>query len=85
MGSWSQCPHCQGAFLEGDESLWNEKAACSSVVRVSPAGILVASASGDFICILEEINLTRRLEITCLSFRPLGRFSTSIHPQDVYP
>ena len=63
VGSWSQCPHCQGAFLEGDESLWNEKAACSSVVRVSPAGTLVASASGDFICILEEINLTRRLEI----------------------
>jgi len=28
-----------------------------------PAGILVASASGDFICILEETNLKRRLEI----------------------
>ena len=28
-----------------------------------PAGILVASESGDFICILEETNLTRRLEI----------------------
>ena len=35
VGSWSQCPHCQGAFLEGDERLWNEKAACSRIVRVS--------------------------------------------------
>ena len=46
MGSWVPMPtFCQGAFLEGDESLWNEKTACSGVVRVSTcqqAGILVA-------------------------------------------
>ena len=35
VGSWSQCPHCQGAFLERDERLWNEKAACSREVHVS--------------------------------------------------
>ena len=46
VGSWVPMPtFCQGAFLEGDESLWNEKTACSGVVRVSTcqqAGILVA-------------------------------------------
>ena len=46
MGSWVPMPTlCQGAFLEGDESLWNEKTACSGVVHVSTcqqAGILVA-------------------------------------------
>ena len=36
VGSWVPMPTLhQGAFLEGDESLWNEKTACSSVVRVS--------------------------------------------------
>ena len=36
MGSWVLIPAlCQGAFVEGDESSWNDKAAFSSRVHVS--------------------------------------------------
>ena len=65
MGSWVPMPAlCQDAFVEGDESLWNDKVTCSSAVCVLTGCYPCCSNNWRFIYhILGETNSTRRLEI----------------------
>ena len=65
MGSWvPKLALCQGAFVEGDESPWNDHTACSSVVCVLTGCYPCCSIIWRFsYCILEEANFTRRLDI----------------------
>ena len=55
---------CQGAFTAGDESLWNDKVTCFSIVNVSVGqGIFLLYYHLEICCILEETNLTRKLKV----------------------
>ena len=48
---------CQGAFMEGDESPWNVKVTCFSIVQVFVGqGIFLSYYHLEICCILEEIN-----------------------------
>ena len=40
---------CQGAFMEGEESPWNNKVACFSIVWVLARNILVKLSLGDLL------------------------------------
>ena len=65
MGSWVPMPTlCHCAFTKGDESPWNDKAACSNVVHVLAGWYPCCSTNWKSICcILEETSLIRWLEI----------------------
>lgn len=56
-GVWVPMPTLrQGAVLEGDESLWNEKTACSGVVSVNQLVSLLHQHLESLFVFLEETN-----------------------------
>ena len=55
---------CQGASMEGDESSWNDKVTCFSIVYVFVGqGIFLSYYHLEICCILEETNLTSKLKV----------------------
>ena len=55
---------CQGAFMEGDESPWNDKVTCFSIGQVFVGqGKFLSNYHLEICCIPDETNLTRNLKV----------------------